>query len=95
MSAEILHFEDFELDQGAYQLRRAGQVVHLERLPLDLLFLLVERRGQLVTRQEIVERLWGKGVFLDNDNSINASLTSPREQSRQAAGRAQFPGLAP
>jgi len=35
MSAEIYQFEDFELDRDAYQLRRTGGVVHLERIPLD------------------------------------------------------------
>ncbi len=78
MGAEILWFQDFELDRGAYQLRHAGQVVHLQRIPLDLLFLMVEQRGQMVTRQEIVERIWGKGVFLDSDNSINAAVRKLR-----------------
>ena len=52
----------FELDQRTCQLRRDGQVVHLERIPLELLLLLTERRGQLVRREEIVERIW-EGVF--------------------------------
>ena len=78
MSAERFEFEDFELHRSAYELRRAGSVVHLERIPLDLLFLLVERRGQLVTRQEIFERIWGKGVFVDTDNSINTAVRKLR-----------------
>jgi hypothetical protein len=41
----VLGFADFELDRGASELRRGGRVVHLERIPLDLLFLLAERRG--------------------------------------------------
>ncbi len=53
-------------------------VVHLERIPLELLFLLVQRRGQLVTRQEIFERIWGKDVFLDTDNSINTAVRKLR-----------------
>jgi TolB-like protein/DNA-binding winged helix-turn-helix (wHTH) protein len=79
MTAEIYQFEDFELDRGAYQLRRAGGVVRLERIPLDLLFLLVERRGQLVTRDEILDRIWGKEVFLDVDNSINTAVRKIRQ----------------
>ena len=70
----MLRFEDFELDRGAYQLRRSGRVIHLERIPLDLLFFLTERRDQLVTREEIIERIWGKGVFLDAANGINAAV---------------------
>src|SRR6266851_4612679 len=78
MAAERFDFEDFELDRSAYELRRAGSVVHLERIPLDLLFLLIERRGKLVTRQEIFERIWGKNVFLDVDNSINIAVRKLR-----------------
>ena len=56
----------------------SGQVVHLQRLPLEVLFLLVESRGQLVTRQEILERVWGKGVFVDVDNAINTAIRKIR-----------------
>src|SRR5713101_4510460 len=78
MPAERFEFEDFELDRSAYELRHAGSVVHLERIPLELLCLLVQRRGQLVTRQEIFERIWGKDVFLDTDNSINTAVRKLR-----------------
>lgn len=77
--AEVYQFENFELDSGAYQLRRAGRVVRLERIPLDLLFLLVERRGQLVTRQEIIERIWGHDVFVDSDTSVNTAVRKIRQ----------------
>jgi DNA-binding winged helix-turn-helix (wHTH) protein len=65
MSPGIVRFANFELDRNLYELRREGRTVKLERIPLDLLFLLVERRNYLVSRQEIIERIWGKGVFLD------------------------------
>jgi TolB-like protein/Flp pilus assembly protein TadD len=78
MRAEILRFADFELDYGSYQLRRAGRAVHIERIPLDLLFFLVEQQGKLVTRQEIIARIWGKDVFLDVDNGINTAIRKIR-----------------
>ena len=68
MASELFRFADFELDQRAYQLRRDGAVVHLQAIPFQLLCLLVERRGELVTREEILERIWGKGVFIDSEN---------------------------
>jgi DNA-binding winged helix-turn-helix (wHTH) protein len=71
--------DDFELDRGAYELRRLGQGVRLSRIPMELLLLLVERRGELVTRDEIVERIWGKDLFLDTDNSINAAIRKLRQ----------------
>jgi DNA-binding response OmpR family regulator len=54
--------EELELDRSAYQLRRAGRAVKLERIPLEILLLLTERAGQLVTREQIAERIWGKGA---------------------------------
>jgi DNA-binding winged helix-turn-helix (wHTH) protein/tetratricopeptide (TPR) repeat protein len=71
--------EDLELDLRSYQLRRSGRVLKLERIPSEVLLLLVERRGQLVTREQIVERVWGKGVFLDTDNSINGAIRKIRQ----------------
>jgi len=78
--ADQLRFEeDFELDLRAYELRRAGRILKLERIPMELLLLLVEKRGQLVTRDQIIERIWGKDVFLDTDNSINAAIRKIRQ----------------
>src|SRR5579859_3101918 len=46
---------------------------------MEVLLLLAERRGQLVTREEIIEKLWGKDVFLDTDNSINGAIRKIRQ----------------
>ncbi len=74
----IFRFVDFELDRNVYELRRKGNPLKLERIPLDLLFLLVDQRNRLVTREEILERLWGKGVFFDVDNAINSAVRKLR-----------------
>ena len=66
------------LDPRAYELRRSGRAVRLERIPMELLLFLVQQRGRLVTRDEIVERIWGKGVSLDVDNSINGAIRKIR-----------------
>jgi DNA-binding winged helix-turn-helix (wHTH) protein/Flp pilus assembly protein TadD len=71
--------DNLELDLRAYELRRSGEPLKLSRIPMELLLLLVERHGQLVTRDEIVERVWGKDVFLDADNSINAAIRKLRQ----------------
>jgi DNA-binding winged helix-turn-helix (wHTH) protein/tetratricopeptide (TPR) repeat protein len=71
--------EDFELDLRAYQLRRAGRVLKLEPTPMELLLFLVQHRGKLLTRDQIVERIWGKDVFLDTDNSINGAIRKIRQ----------------
>src|SRR6266481_9152263 len=89
-SREIFRFEDFELDRSVYQLRRAGHPVRLQRLPLELLYFLVERRGELVTREEIIERLWGKSVFVDSENSINTAVRKIRGALNDDADAPRF-----
>ena len=79
MSEDLLQFEDFVLNRGACELRRGEVVIPLQRIPLELLMLLVERRGQLVTREEILDRVWGKGVFIDIENSINTAVRKVRQ----------------
>src|SRR6187401_3836733 len=76
---EMFRFNDFELDVAAYQLRRQGRVVRLERQPMDVLILLVERRRQLVSRADIVERLWGKDVFVDVETGVNTAISKVRQ----------------
>jgi len=79
LSEDFVRFEDFELDPRAYQVRRSGRTLKLERIPMEVLLLLAERRGQLVTREEIIEKLWGKDVFLDTDNAINTAIRKIRQ----------------
>ncbi len=71
--------DGFVLDPNAYELRRSDRALKLERIPMELLLLLVEERGHLVSRDRIVERVWGKDVFLDTDNSINAAIRKIRQ----------------
>lgn len=73
---------EYELDVSAYELRRQGRACKLERIPMEILLLLVEQRGQLVTREQIVERIWGKDAFLDTDNSINGAIRKIRAALR-------------
>jgi DNA-binding winged helix-turn-helix (wHTH) protein len=95
MAAEVWLFADFELDRSAYELRRKGRVVRLQRIPLDLLLLLVERRGQLVTREEIVDRIWGKEVFLDSESAINTAVGKLRRALRDQPGSPRFIATVP
>ena len=69
---------DVELDLRSYQLRRAGRALKLEPTPMELLMFLVQHRGELVTRDQIVEHIWGKDVFLDTDNGINGAIRKIR-----------------
>jgi TolB-like protein/DNA-binding winged helix-turn-helix (wHTH) protein/Flp pilus assembly protein TadD len=82
--------DDFELDLRAYELRSAGIPLKLKPIAMELLLLLVERRGELVTREQIVERIWRKGVFLDTDNSINGAISKIRQVLRDHAEQPRF-----
>jgi TolB-like protein/DNA-binding winged helix-turn-helix (wHTH) protein/Flp pilus assembly protein TadD len=70
--------DGFELDPRAWELRRAGRALRLERIPMEILLLLAQQPGQLVSREQIVERIWGKRVFTDTDNSINGAIRKIR-----------------
>jgi TolB-like protein/Tfp pilus assembly protein PilF len=88
MSQPDLHsrfrFGEFELDIPAYELRRGGQPVHLERHPMDLLILLVERRRQLVSRADIAKRLWDSSVFVDVEMGVNTAIRKLRQALRDS-----------
>jgi TolB-like protein/DNA-binding winged helix-turn-helix (wHTH) protein/Tfp pilus assembly protein PilF len=89
--AEHVRFGDgFELDARAYELRRAGRTLKLERIPMEVLRLLVEEKGQLVSRDRIIERVWGRDVFLDTDNSINAAVRKIRQALKDDPEQPRF-----
>jgi DNA-binding winged helix-turn-helix (wHTH) protein/tetratricopeptide (TPR) repeat protein len=90
LPAAIYFGDDFQLDVRAYELRSAGIALKLKPMPMELLLLLIEHRGELVTREQIVERIWGKGVFLDTDNSINAAISRIRQVLRDDAEQPRF-----
>jgi TolB-like protein/DNA-binding winged helix-turn-helix (wHTH) protein len=70
--------DSLELDTVRYELRRGERVLRLEKIPMELLILLAERKDQLVGRQEIIEKLWGKDVFLDTEQGINTAIRKIR-----------------
>jgi formylglycine-generating enzyme required for sulfatase activity/DNA-binding winged helix-turn-helix (wHTH) protein/dienelactone hydrolase len=88
--SDLVRFEDVELDAQRYSLRRSGRNLKLERIPMELLLFLVERRGLLVTREEIIEKLWGKDVFLDTDNSINTAIRKIRQALKDDPEQPRF-----
>ncbi|HEX6878971.1 MAG TPA: winged helix-turn-helix domain-containing protein [Terriglobales bacterium] len=87
---DTFRFGDFELDVGAYCVRHDGRRLKLGKQPMDLLILLVERRGQLVSRNEIIERLWGKDVFVDVETGINTAISKIRQALRDSADTPAF-----
>ncbi len=90
MPSGVIKFGDFALDCDRFELHRAGQPIKLEKLPMELLILLVEKGGHLVTRQEIVDRLWGQGVFLDTEHGINTAVRKIRNALRDNPEQSRF-----
>lgn len=90
MPTTLHKFGDFELDRSRFELRRNGRLLKLERIPMELLILLLETDGQIVTRQEIVERLWGKDVFVDTEHGINTAVRKIRAALREDIERPRF-----
>ena len=82
--------DDFELDLSAYELRRAGRVVKLERIPMQILIFLMQRRPDLVTHEQITEKIWGQGVFVDTENSIRGAIRKIRKALRDDAEKPRF-----
>ena len=87
----IIRFGDeLELDARAWELRRAGQPQKLERIPMAILLFLAQQHGQLVSREQIVEKVWGKGVYLDTDNSINGAMRKIRQALGDDSGEPRY-----
>jgi TolB-like protein len=90
MPSDRLRLGEFELDVAGCELTRRGRPVKLERIPMELLLLLLERRDELVTREEIAARLWGNEVFLDFETSINTAVLKLRRALRDDPRRPIF-----
>ncbi len=90
MPAPTYNFGDFELLSSRFELRCHDRPLKLERIPMELLILLLEKNGQVVCRQEIIERLWGKDVFLDTEHGINTAIRKIRTALREDVERPRF-----
>src|SRR6202167_2281726 len=86
----LLRFGVFELDRDAKELRRNGVPMRLQEQPLRVLAALVERPGEIVTREELQERIWGKDTFVDFEQSLNKAVNRLREALNDEAGQPKY-----
>src|SRR5579862_4416784 len=85
-------FGEFEVDVGAWELRRGGHRLPLARQPMDLLLLLLERRQELVANEDITRRLWAPNVVTDFEAGIRTAILKIRQvldDSRESPGYVQ------
>lgn len=82
---EVVRFGLFELDLQARQLRKNGNKIRLAQQPFQLLMVLLERPGEVFTREELRHRLWSSDVFVDFDHGLNKSIQKLRESLGDSA----------
>jgi DNA-binding winged helix-turn-helix (wHTH) protein len=83
-------FGVFEADSTTGELRRQGLRIKLHSQPLQLLFLLLERPGELLTREEISKELWPDGTFVDYEHGVNSAVNRIREALGDKASHPRF-----
>jgi len=89
-SSQSIRFREFELDLRTGELRRNGDKFYLQDKPFQILALLLERPGQLVTRDELMKRLWPSDTFVDFDQSLNKAVNRLREALTDSAEQPRF-----
>jgi Tol biopolymer transport system component/DNA-binding winged helix-turn-helix (wHTH) protein len=85
-----IYFGPFELDSTAQQLRKRGVVLRLQPKQFVVLRMLAERAGEIVSRQEIQQRVWGDGTFVDFDRGINFCINQIRAALGDDADRPRY-----
>jgi DNA-binding winged helix-turn-helix (wHTH) protein/tetratricopeptide (TPR) repeat protein len=90
VSARVFRFGIFELDAASGELRKRGIKVRLSDQPLQILRILLSRPGQLVTRQDLRQELWGKDTFVDFDVALNSAVRKLRDALGDSADNPRF-----
>lgn len=83
-------FGTFEADAGSGELRRRGIMIRLNGQPFQLLLLLLERQGELLTREEISEALWPDGTVVDFEHGVNSAVNRIREALGDSAASPRY-----
>ena len=81
---------EVEVDLGRYELRRSGRRIKLEKKPMELLIFLLERREQMVSREDIVKKLWRSDLFIDTEKNVNNVVRKLRTALGDDADRPRF-----
>ncbi len=89
-SAQRYRFGIFEVDAATGELRRQGLRVKLNTQPFQLLLMLLDRPGQLLTREEISRELWPDGTFVDYEHGVNSAINRIREALGDTAASPRY-----
>ena len=88
--SRIARFGVFELDLSAGELRKSGVKMRLQGQPFQVLALLLERAGEVVTREELQQKLWPSDTFVDFDHSLNTAINKVREALGDSASSPRY-----
>src|SRR4030081_3117645 len=89
-SARIVRFGIFEVDLSAAELRKHGLRLKLSEQPFQILTMLLERPGEVITRDELRNRLWQTDTFVDFDHGLNNAVMRLREALGDSSDRPRF-----
>ncbi len=87
---KIVRFGVFELDLSAGELRKSGAKLRLQGQPFQVLAILLDRAGDVVTREELQRQLWPSDTFVDFDHSLNTAINKVREALGDSASNPRF-----
>src|SRR5947207_7295919 len=87
---QLLRFSVFEVDLAAGELRKNGIKIRLQEQPFQILAFLLGRPGELVTRQDLRDKLWSNDTFVDFDHSLNTAINKLREALGDSASSPRF-----
>jgi DNA-binding winged helix-turn-helix (wHTH) protein len=85
-----VRFGPYEVDTAAAELRKYGLQVQLQEQPFRVLTALLERPGELVSREDLISRLWADGTHVDYDRGLNAAVTRLRQALADSAERPRY-----
>jgi cholera toxin transcriptional activator len=86
----IFRFGVFEADVSSGELRKSGMRLRLQEQPFQVLLLLLERSGEVITREEIRQKLWPADTFVDFDHSLNTIINKIRDALNDSAANPRF-----
>ncbi len=86
----VVRFDAFEVDAQAGELRKDGRRIKIQEQPFRVLSLLLERVGEVVTREQLREELWPADTFVDFDHGLNSAVARLREAVGDSADQPRF-----
>ena len=89
-TAAKIRFGRFEAEIAAGELRKEGTRIKLQDQPFRILVYLLERPGEVVTREELVEKVWPEGTFVEFEHSLNTSINKLRRALNDSADRSRY-----